>query len=92
MSSILAPAGGWAEGDESFGETLGFFATMQDPAAGGDRVGTDDKLLRWPAAAAYFRHDRLPHADWIELEGIGHCPQLDIPGATAQLILGFTSR
>jgi pimeloyl-ACP methyl ester carboxylesterase len=29
--------------------------------------------------------------DWIELEGIGHCPQLDVPLETAQLILGFTS-
>jgi len=38
-----------------------------------------------------FRHDWLPHADWIELEGIGHCPQLDVPLETAQLILGFTS-
>jgi hypothetical protein len=40
--------------------------------------GTDDKLLAWPSAAARFRNDWLPHADWVELE-------------TAQLILGFTS-
>ena len=26
----LAPAGGWAEGDESFKETLDFFTTMQE--------------------------------------------------------------
>ncbi len=26
----LAPAGGWAEGDESFHETLAFFSTMQE--------------------------------------------------------------
>lgn len=26
----LAPAGGWAEGDESFRETLAYFITMQD--------------------------------------------------------------
>ena len=54
--------------------------------------GSDDKLLPWPSAAARFRDDWLPHADWVELEGIGHCPQLDIPLETAQLILGFTSR
>ena len=54
--------------------------------------GTHDKLLPWPSAAARFRNEWLPHADWIELEGIGHCPQLDIPLETAQLILGFTSR
>jgi pimeloyl-ACP methyl ester carboxylesterase len=54
--------------------------------------GTDDRLLPWPSAAARFRHDWLPHADWVELEGVGHCPQLDVPLETAQLIVGFTSR
>jgi pimeloyl-ACP methyl ester carboxylesterase len=54
--------------------------------------GTDDRLLPWPSAAARFRHDWLPHADWVELDGVGHCPQLDVPLETAQLILGFTSR
>ena len=53
--------------------------------------GTDDKLLPWPSTAARFRNDWLPHADWVELEGIGHCPQLDIPLETAQLIVGFTA-
>jgi len=28
----------------------------------------------------------------VELEGIGHSPQLDIPLETAQLIVGFTAR
>jgi pimeloyl-ACP methyl ester carboxylesterase len=54
--------------------------------------GSDDRLLPWPSAAARFRHDLLPHADWVELDGIGHCPQLDVPLETAQLILGFTAR
>jgi pimeloyl-ACP methyl ester carboxylesterase len=53
--------------------------------------GTADKLLPWPAAAARYRRDWLPHADWIELEGVGHCPQLDVPLEAAQLILGFTA-
>jgi pimeloyl-ACP methyl ester carboxylesterase len=53
--------------------------------------GSEDRLLPWPAAAARFRNDWLPGADWVELEGVGHCPQLDIPLETAQLILGFTS-
>ncbi|MCA1698184.1 MAG: alpha/beta fold hydrolase [Actinobacteria bacterium] len=157
----LAPAGGWAQGDESYRDTLEYFATMQDllktaaphaeailaspegrrratqyiatnfehipvdllahqmrGAASCDAVfslidhatregwsidaekitcpvrvawGTDDRLLPWPSAAARLRSDWLPHADWVELEGIGHCPQLDIPLETAQLILGFTS-
>jgi pimeloyl-ACP methyl ester carboxylesterase len=53
--------------------------------------GTADRLLPWPSAAARFRSEWLPHADWVELEGIGHCPQLDVPVEAAQLILGFTS-
>lgn len=51
--------------------------------------GTADRLLAWPTAAARYRRD-LPTADWIELEGVGHCPQLDVPLETAQLILDFT--
>jgi pimeloyl-ACP methyl ester carboxylesterase len=54
--------------------------------------GTQDRILPWPASAARYRRDWLPHADWVELEGVGHCPQLDAPLETAQLILGFTSR
>jgi pimeloyl-ACP methyl ester carboxylesterase len=52
--------------------------------------GTADKLLPWPAGAVRFR-DQLPQADWIELDGVGHCPQLDVPLETAELILGFTA-
>ena len=52
--------------------------------------GTADKLLPWPRSAVRYRTQLLPHADWIELDGIGHCPQLDAPLETAQLILGFT--
>jgi pimeloyl-ACP methyl ester carboxylesterase len=51
--------------------------------------GTADRLLPWPRAAARFRTEWLPHADWVELEGVGHCPQLDVPLESAQLILGF---
>jgi pimeloyl-ACP methyl ester carboxylesterase len=157
----LAPAGGWAQGDESYRDTLAHFAAMQDAvsaaaphaeallaspegrrrateaiatsfehipvellahqmrgAAGCDAAlrlldhagragwtldaehitcpvriiwGTEDRLLPWPSAAARFRHDWLPHADWVELDGVGHCPQLDVPLETAQLILDVTS-
>lgn len=50
--------------------------------------GTEDRLLPWPSAAARYRREL--HADWVELEGVGHCPQIDVPLETAQLILGFT--
>lgn len=156
----LAPAGGWAPGDESFRETLAFFRTMQDmlraavpyadsilaapegrrratefvtvnyehiPAAmlahqmrgaasckaavplieyaereGWDldaarvtcpvRVvwGAEDQLLPWPAAAARFREQWLPAADWVVLDDVGHAVQMDVPLEAAQLILDFT--
>ncbi|MEA2481315.1 MAG: hypothetical protein QOJ07_3237 [Thermoleophilaceae bacterium] len=158
----LAPAGGWAVGDDAYKKSLDYFVRMQEllqaavqhaeaivasvegrrrateyittnfehipaeliahqmrGAAGCDAVlplvdharregwkldaekiacpvrivwGTADRLLEWPAAAARYRDDWLPAADWVELDGIGHCPQLDVPLETAQLILGFTSR
>ena len=53
--------------------------------------GTADRLLTWPPAAARFRHDWLPNADWVELEDVGHCPQLDVPLETTHLVLGFTA-
>jgi pimeloyl-ACP methyl ester carboxylesterase len=52
--------------------------------------GTEDRLLPWPATATRYQRDWLPHADWVTLDGVGHCPQLDVPLQTAQLILGFT--
>ena len=44
-----------------------------------------------PRATTRFRKDWLPHADWVELDDVGHCPQLDVPLETAQLILGLTA-
>jgi pimeloyl-ACP methyl ester carboxylesterase len=52
--------------------------------------GTEDRLLPWPSAAALYR-ELLPNADWVVLDGVGHCPQLDVPLETAQLIVGFTA-
>jgi pimeloyl-ACP methyl ester carboxylesterase len=54
--------------------------------------GTEDRLLPLPRAAVRYREEWLPQAEWIELEGIGHCPQLDVPLETAELILGLTAR
>ena len=51
--------------------------------------GTADKLLPWPTAAARYRTEWLPHADWVELDDVGHCPQVDVPLETAELILGL---
>jgi pimeloyl-ACP methyl ester carboxylesterase len=51
--------------------------------------GTGDRILRWPGSASRYREEWLPNADWVELDGVGHCPQLDAPLETAQLILEF---
>jgi pimeloyl-ACP methyl ester carboxylesterase len=52
--------------------------------------GTEDRLLPWPRAAHRYRREWLPHADWVVLDDVGHCPQLDLPLETSELILGFT--
>jgi pimeloyl-ACP methyl ester carboxylesterase len=53
--------------------------------------GTGDQLLPWPTAAVRFR-ELVPGAELIELDGIGHMPQLDVPAEAADLILGLTTR
>jgi pimeloyl-ACP methyl ester carboxylesterase len=52
--------------------------------------GTADVLLPWPSAAERYRR-WFPTADWVELDGVGHAIQLDVPLEAAQLILGFTA-
>jgi pimeloyl-ACP methyl ester carboxylesterase len=156
----LAPAGGWALGDDAFPATLRYFRTLQklvreaaphadaivstpegrsrataDYAAtyehmsddlikslmlgaaacegaeallefaeregwniDAERVtcpvrfvwGTEDRILPLPGAAVRYREEWFPTADWVELEGGGHSPQLDRPRETAELILGVT--
>jgi pimeloyl-ACP methyl ester carboxylesterase len=53
--------------------------------------GTEDRLLPWPSAATRYERDWLPNADWVVLDGIGHCPQLDVPLEAAELILGVSA-
>ncbi len=45
----------------------------------------------WPSAAERFRNPWLPRADWIVLDDVGHCAQLDVPLEAAELIAGFAS-
>jgi pimeloyl-ACP methyl ester carboxylesterase len=76
------------------------YALRERPALDPERIrcpvrvvwGTADRLLPWPSAAVRYREEWLPHADWVVLDGIGHCPQLDVPLEAAELILGFSSR
>ncbi len=53
--------------------------------------GMNDELLPLPASAVRYRGEWLPTADWVELDDVGHAPQLDVPLETAELILDFTS-
>jgi pimeloyl-ACP methyl ester carboxylesterase len=53
--------------------------------------GTEDQLLAWPATAARYRTEWLPQAEFVELDGVGALPQLDVPLEAAELILGLTA-
>jgi pimeloyl-ACP methyl ester carboxylesterase len=46
-------------------------------------------VLPWPRAAAGYQA-AFPQADWVVLDDVGHCPQLDVPAEAADLILGFS--
>jgi pimeloyl-ACP methyl ester carboxylesterase len=51
--------------------------------------GTADRMLKLPGAAVRYREEWFPEAEWVEIEGAGHCPQLDHPTETAALIAEF---
>jgi pimeloyl-ACP methyl ester carboxylesterase len=51
--------------------------------------GDGDRILVPPGATARFREEWLPQAEFVELAGAGHCPQLDHPLEVSQLILDF---
>lgn len=50
--------------------------------------GSEDQILPWPRCAVRYRN-LFGEADWVELPGVGHCPQLDVPAQTAELIREF---
>src|SRR5262249_26883244 len=52
--------------------------------------GPEDRIRPGPRAARRYRDELLPKADGVVRDGVGHCPQLDVPAETAELILGFT--
>jgi pimeloyl-ACP methyl ester carboxylesterase len=95
VAHLIRGVAGCAAGEEMIDNALCEGWTL-DPEAIACPVrvvwGTADRLLPWPSAAARYRRDWLPHADWVELDGVGHAPQLDVPLEAAQLIVGFTAR
>lgn len=52
--------------------------------------GSADAILPWPQSAERYRREWLPRAEVVVLDGVGHCPQLESPLETAELILGVT--
>jgi len=50
--------------------------------------GTKDRILPWPAYAERFRR-MVPAAQWVPLDGLGHCPMLDDAQLTTKMILEF---
>jgi pimeloyl-ACP methyl ester carboxylesterase len=52
--------------------------------------GKEDQVLPWPAYEARYR-ETLADVEWIELDDVGHCPQLDIPEQATRLILDYVS-
>ncbi|MCB0828755.1 MAG: alpha/beta hydrolase, partial [Solirubrobacterales bacterium] len=52
--------------------------------------GTEDRILPLPEAAVRFREEWVPQAEWIELNGVGHAPQLDVPDEAVRQILEVT--
>jgi pimeloyl-ACP methyl ester carboxylesterase len=56
-----------------------------------DEAGFDSAHMVGNSLGGYVAlQDDLPRADWAALDGVGHCPQLDVPLETAELILEFT--
>jgi len=53
--------------------------------------GTKDRILPWPGYGERFRQ-MTPQAQWVELEGLGHCPMLDDAPLTTRTILALTQR
>jgi pimeloyl-ACP methyl ester carboxylesterase len=75
------------------------YARVQDWTLDAERIrcpvrivwGTADRVLPWPSAATRYSSEWLPDADWVVLDDVGHCPQLDVPCEAAELIAGFSA-
>ena len=51
--------------------------------------GTKDHLLPSKHVSARFR-TQVPQAEWIDIPGAGHLPQIDHPELTAELVLAVS--
>jgi pimeloyl-ACP methyl ester carboxylesterase len=53
--------------------------------------GTGDRILRLTSASARLR-TLVPHAEFVELPGLGHVPMTDDPELVTRSILEVTTR
>lgn len=51
--------------------------------------GSEDRIIPKRHLSSRF-HEFIPDAEWIDLEGIGHMPQIECPQETAKLTLEIT--
>jgi len=76
------------------GNSLGGYVALQLAARGRARsVVAFAPPGGWPEGvecATEVLRSFPTHADWVELDGVRHSPQLDVPLEAAQLVLGFT--
>ena len=90
-------AGATGTGDDTLFQLLPSNTVVRPSVSGGVysimRLGTNSLLdinvfgRRAGIAAAEYANG----AEFVELDGIGHGPQLDVPLETAELILGWTA-
>jgi pimeloyl-ACP methyl ester carboxylesterase len=52
-------------------------------------VFADKDVVIPPRHYAPYFTDRIPHAKVTTLEGVGHCPQVEVPGLVAEMIHDF---
>lgn len=98
----IAPAGGWADDDPAIATTIRYFRAMaplvREAAPQALEIAATPEGRKRATApyasnadpAVRFRAE-FPQAEWIEIDGVGHCPQLDHPTETAELIAGFSA-
>ena len=71
-------------------------AALRRLAAGPERLTCPVLFAGGPTTTAAVAVGRaatgtsLPHADWVEIDGAGHHPQVDRPLEAAELIRGWT--
>lgn len=63
----------------------------EDHLPGANRLGNRRRAVAMAVSGRALPRRLATDADWVVLDGVGHCPQLDVPLDTAELILGFTA-